>query len=341
MIDLHHSMPALSILVPVCNVETYLAQCLDSILAQSFDDFEIICIDDGSTDNSPAILDDYAHRDARVRVVHKKNSGYGHSMNVGLSMATGEFIGIVESDDFIAPHMYEVLIDAIRLLQVPYVRCLWFDYWSEENMHTSSSCLCTEQKDASKAAPLSCTAIFHEHAGIWAGIYNRAWLEKNDIRFLETPGASYQDSSFFFKVLAQCGEMGFVPHPLLYYRQSNPNASMKSRQKAFCAFDEIEEMERYCAARLPENEEVRNVLFHRAFALFHWTLYLVSRECKIPVLKRAKPVLLRLWENAPSPKRDQPLRELPLAQAMMHSPTLFLWRYYSGKIRERIFRRCS
>lgn len=331
-------MPVLSIIVPVCNVEQYLVQCLDSLLNQSFRDFEVICIDDGSTDGSPAILDAYAQRDARVRVVHKKNSGYGHSMNIGLSMATGEFVGIVESDDFIAPDMYEVLLEAINRLQVPYVRCLWFDYWDDGNMHPSSSCLCGEQTEEHKASPLACTEIFHEHAAIWAGIYKRSWLENHDIRFLETPGASYQDSSFFFKVLAQCGEMGFVRRPLLYYRQSNPNASMKSRQKAFCAFDEVEEMERYCAARLPENGEAHDVLFRRAFAFFHWTFYRVSREWKLPVLRRARPVLRRLREQAPHAGQDMPLRELLLAQAMMHSPAVFLWRYYTGKVKERIFR---
>lgn len=146
-------MPVLSIIVPICNVEQYLVQCLDSLLNQSFRDFEVICIDDGSTDGSPAILDAYAQRDARVRVVHKKNSGYGHSMNIGLSMATGEFVGIVESDDFVAPDMYEVLIEAINRLQVPYVRCLWFDYWDDGNMHPSSSCLCGEQTEEHKASP--------------------------------------------------------------------------------------------------------------------------------------------------------------------------------------------
>ena len=337
MIDLPHSMPALSILVPVCNVETYLPQCLDSILAQAFRDFEVICIDDGSSDNSPAILDNYARRDPRIRVVHKKNSGYGHSMNVGLSMATGEFIGIVESDDFITPDMYEILINTIRRLQVPYVRCLWFDYWSEENMHPSSSCLCTGQKDASKASPLACTAIFHEHAGIWAGIYTRAWLEKNDIRFLETPGASYQDSSFFFKVLAQCGEMGFVPRPLLYYRQSNPNASMKSRQKAFCAFDEITEMRRYAQHHLAGNMQLNDILFHRAFSFFLWTFYRVSRTWKRQVLTRASQEMRDMWSRINKPEREMSKNDLKLAKAWVKSPMIFLCKYYWWRVCERLF----
>lgn len=329
-------MPVLSIIVPVCNVEQYLVQCLDSLLNQSFRDFEIICIDDGSTDGSPAILDAYAQRDARVRVVHKKNSGYGHSMNIGLSMATGEFVGIVESDDFVAPDMYEVLIEAINRLQVPYVRCLWFDYWDDGNMHPSSSCLCGEQTEEHKASPLACTEIFHEHAAIWAGIYKRSWLEENDIRFLETPGASYQDSSFFFKVLAQCGEMGFVRRPLLYYRQSNPNASMKSRQKAFCAFDEIAEMRRYTEHYLPQNKQLNDILFNRAFSFYLWTFYRVARTWKKSVLARASVELNDMWHHTSQPEREMSKNDLKLAQALLKSPMLFQIKYYWWRIRERL-----
>ncbi|MFD1244677.1 glycosyltransferase family 2 protein [Paralysiella testudinis] len=91
---------AISILVPVFNVEKYLRQCLDSIQSQTFKNFEVICINDGSTDTSLAILEDYAQQDTRFRIINKPNSGYGHSMNIGLGQCNGEYIGIVESDDY-------------------------------------------------------------------------------------------------------------------------------------------------------------------------------------------------------------------------------------------------
>ena len=89
-----NSQPIVSLLIPVYNVEKYLAECLDSALAQTLSDIEIICIDDGSTDASGAMLDEYAKKDQRVKVIHKQNSGYGASMNRGLDAATGEFVGI-------------------------------------------------------------------------------------------------------------------------------------------------------------------------------------------------------------------------------------------------------
>ena len=82
-------MPKISIIVPVCNVEKYLSKCLDSIVNQTLKEIEIICIDDGSTDDSGAILDSYSQKDSRIKVIHKKNSGYGNSMNVGMDCAEG------------------------------------------------------------------------------------------------------------------------------------------------------------------------------------------------------------------------------------------------------------
>ena len=98
-----------SVLVPICNVEKYLRECLDSLIHQTMRELQIICIDDGSTDSSPAIIEEYRQRDPRIEVITKPNSGYGDSMNKGLERARGEYIGIVESDDFAELEMFEKL----------------------------------------------------------------------------------------------------------------------------------------------------------------------------------------------------------------------------------------
>lgn len=93
--------PIVSIVIPVCNVEKYLRECLDSVINQTMTELEIICVDDGSNDNSLSILKEYENKDNRIIVISKENSGYGNTMNVGMDKATGEYIGIVESDDYI------------------------------------------------------------------------------------------------------------------------------------------------------------------------------------------------------------------------------------------------
>ena len=123
-------MTEISILVPVYNVEKYLRACLDSILTQTFSNFEVICVDDGSSDKSGYILDEYARKDARIKVKHKENSGYGQTMNIAVSMASGKYIGIVESDDTIEKDMYQTLYDCITKYDLDFVKTDHYAIWN-------------------------------------------------------------------------------------------------------------------------------------------------------------------------------------------------------------------
>ena len=104
--------PMVSLLIPIYNVERYLEECLDSAVNQTLKDIEIICINDGSTDSSPDIIRRYMANDGRVRMIDKANSGYGSSMNMGLDAATGKYIGILESDDYLELDALEVMVAA-------------------------------------------------------------------------------------------------------------------------------------------------------------------------------------------------------------------------------------
>ncbi len=106
--------PLISIIVPVYQVEKYLEKCINSIIAQTYKNLEIILVDDGSTDNCPAICDRFQSVDTRIKVIHQANGGLSHARNVGMEMATGDFIGFVDSDDWIEPNMYEVLMSALQ-----------------------------------------------------------------------------------------------------------------------------------------------------------------------------------------------------------------------------------
>ena len=102
-------MPKISVIVPVYNTEQYLAECLDSVLAQTFQDIEIICVNDGSPDNSAAILSEYAKKDPRIKVITQENKGLSAARNAGLAMAQGEWIYLIDSDDMLPSYALEVL----------------------------------------------------------------------------------------------------------------------------------------------------------------------------------------------------------------------------------------
>ncbi len=109
------SAPLISVIVPVYNVERYLNKCIDSIVSQTYKNLEIILVDDGSSDNCPAICDEWAEKDSRIKVIHKENGGVSSARNTGIELAAGEYLGFVDSDDYIDSDMYTVLYHQIKL----------------------------------------------------------------------------------------------------------------------------------------------------------------------------------------------------------------------------------
>ena len=120
-------MPKVSVIVPIYGVENYLRECVDSILNQTLKDIEIILIDDGGKDNCPQIIDEYAQKDERIVAIHKPNGGYGQTCNVGLERATGEYVAIVEPDDYIDSKMYEDLYNIATKYNSDIVKSCFYD----------------------------------------------------------------------------------------------------------------------------------------------------------------------------------------------------------------------
>ena len=133
--------PTLDIILPVYNTERYLDQCIESIVNQQFNDWHLIVMDDGSTDSSPEICDRWAQRDKRITVVHKQNSGLSDTRNTAIDMSTAEYIGFVDSDDWIEPDMYSFLMDNIQKHDADIAVCNHFfeyktDRHCDQTFHT-------------------------------------------------------------------------------------------------------------------------------------------------------------------------------------------------------------
>ena len=165
-------------------------ECLESLINQTLRDIEIICINDGSTDKSLEIVHEYAKKDKRVKVIDKKNSGYGDSMNRGLEKAKGEYVGIVESDDFIDADAFEVLYGLAKKNNCDVVKSNFYEYYGEEKKDKSTSSLFLKSDLGHVINPRKDSNIFYQPPCIWAAIYRREFLIDNQIRFLPTPGAS-------------------------------------------------------------------------------------------------------------------------------------------------------
>lgn len=237
--------PIVSLLIPIYNVERYLRECLDSAVGQTLRDIEIICINDGSTDSSPDIIREYMARDPRVKMIDKANSGYGDSMNRGLEMARGKYIGILESDDFMQPNALESLVTTADTYKVDIAKANFDLYWSTPEERRQPFEMFKERDCSKTVVPSQSIDAFALKPSIWSAVYRRDFLNDNGIRFLPTPGAAFQDASFTFKVFALAKTAVYLHDSVLSYRQDNEGSSVNSPNKVHCVNDEYTEIHRW------------------------------------------------------------------------------------------------
>lgn len=230
-----------SILIPCYNTENYIEQCINSVINQTLNQIEIICINDGSTDTTLSVLKKYKSIDPRIKIINKKNTGYGDSMNQALDSANGEYVGIVESDDFVEPEMFQTLYEIACQKDVQIARCCYYEYKNGIDIPVINDFI----RKNIVLNPNIETSVFWQAPAIWASIYKREWLNINKIRFLTTPGASYQDTSFAFKAYAYCNRFIMIPNAYLHYRIDNQNNSVSSKNKIYCVCDEWNEIYRF------------------------------------------------------------------------------------------------
>lgn len=222
-------MPRVSIILPIYNTERYLEQCLSSIHEQTLTDIEVICVDDGSTDSSPAIMDRAAALDGRFRVIHKPNGGYGAAVNRGLDAAHGDYIGIVEPDDYVDARMFETLAAAARGAQDPDIvkGCYWRVVDADsEHEHIEPAWYHHAVAHTGRVFTLAEDAefLFH-HPSIWSAIYRRDFLRSRNIRMHEIPGAGWADNPWLIETLAQASSILYVDECLYYYREFSTGSS--------------------------------------------------------------------------------------------------------------------
>lgn len=276
--------PKVSVLVPIYNVEKYLRQCLESIVNQTLEDIEIICLNDGSTDGSLDIIKEFAANDKRIVVVDKENSGYGDSMNQGLKLATGKYIGIVESDDFVDVDAFERLYNYARVYDAEVVRA---NYYFNKASKDKKNYYLDPNETGRVIDPARHTSIFYQAPAIWSAIYKREFLRDNKIEFLPTPGASYQDTGFNFKVWAMAHRVYFTSEAFLHYRIDNEASSINSPGKVLNVCYEYAEIERYLKER-NVLEELQPILQAAKFGAYYWNIYRLKAKFLPEFLQKIK-----------------------------------------------------
>lgn len=229
--------PLLSIIVPVYKVENYLPKCMDSILAQTFTDFELILVDDGSPDNCPALCDAAAEKDARIRVIHQKNGGLSAARNAGLDAARGVWIGFVDSDDYIAPEMYEALYQAVQSTGADLALCDYAEV-DETGAPCQSMHIRLGKKDFTGRELLK-NATDSTIQPAWNKLYRRDVFAQ--LRYPE--GKLNEDLFLIPEICLNTQKAVVVPKALYYYVQRG--GSIMSGNKTLRHFDAAEAAQQY------------------------------------------------------------------------------------------------
>ena len=307
-------MPKVSIIVPAYNAEMYLDECLTSIQNQSLQDIEIICVDDGSTDSTLCIMNRFAEKDSRFRIVHKKNTGYGNSMNVGMDAATGKYIGIVESDDWIPAEMMQVLYECAEMNEVDFVKADFyrFVHQADGKLRTIYNRLTGDTKYYNRIlCPADEIETFRFVMNIWSGIYRTDFIRENDIRFHESPGASFQDNGFWFQTFALARRAYFLNKPLYMNRRDNPLSSVNNKEKVYASCGEYDYIRNWVLKSLAGRKKylylcaegrIRNYLFtiNRIGDSFKEDFYRRFKEDYVKLLEAdeiAETMLPEIWKE--------------------------------------------
>ena len=223
----------ISIIVPIHNVEGYLQASLDSILDSTYDELEVILVDDGSTDGSAEVCDQYALRDSRVRVIHQANAGVSAARNVGLSAAKGDFIGFVDGDDIVHPEMFQVLHDAITsggydisMIEGKIVADKEYEsYVADKNIHRAARSRELSSEDMIKGMFCS-SAEDYQYVVVWNKLYRRELVQ--DVKFRET---SIEDMDWNIRVFKKVSKAMLVEAKMYYWVQRTESITHQRMNK--------------------------------------------------------------------------------------------------------------
>lgn len=234
--------PLVSVIIPVYNVEQYLRQCLDSVVNQTLKDIEIICVNDSSTDNSLAILNEYAARDSRIKVITQPNGGAGAARNNGLSASTGKYLSFLDSDDFFEPDMLELAYEKAEEDKADFVVFQSDQYYTDDDKFVQVAWTLRE-KEIPPYTPFShrqmTDDIFKVFVGwAWDKLYNREFVEQNHLLFQEQRTSN--DMLFVFSAVAIAKRITVVKKVLAHQRRDAKDSLSKTRENSwYCFYDAL------------------------------------------------------------------------------------------------------
>ena len=284
--------PKISVIVPVYNVEKYLPKCLDSILCQTFSNIEIICVNDGSTDNSRKILEEYKNKDSRIIIVDKKNGGLSSARNAGMKVAKGEFFSFIDSDDWIDSSMLEKLYKNITSLDTDISICAVHQFdETNQKIDDSNPYYTLEYFDSSfdnKSFSYKETKPFIMDVCVmaWNKLYRRSLIDKCQAEFPD--GLIFEDGPFFFTIFFKTQKVSIVREFLYYYRVNRTGSIIQKAGKKFLHIIDVAEIMYNKIKDLPDFDDIKYIFFRKKVEDFIYRFEHLNPKYKSAFAKKMK-----------------------------------------------------
>ena len=332
-------MPFISVVIPIYNVESFLEQCLSSITKQSLSSIEVICVDDGSSDGSGSIADTFAARDRRFKVIHKQNAGYGCAVNTGIAQACGEYISIIEPDDYIDIDMLAKLYHAAESNAFPDV--VKSAYWRvcnagtpEETIVAANYYRCVSRVNTPFTLDEDAEFLFH-HPSIWSAIYRREFLDRSGITMPEIPGAGWADNPWLVETLCQAKSIVYIDECLYYYREFNAGSSSMVKDPSII-FNRWIEMDDIVKRLGVTSERILEGHFNRGCAYIQ--MLQLEFNPKDPIVKSGLNEMMQRMDYAAVRTSQKIPVEYKFAYYQQRGPMCYLKHRVSTKLRALLHR---
>ena len=260
-----NNQPKVSVILPSLNVKDYIKQCIESVINQTLKDIEILCVDAGSDDGTLDILKEYAKKDERVRVFFSNKKSYGAQVNQGIRNAKGQYISIIETDDYVKEDMLESLYNLSEYGYIDIIKSTFYHLYEDGGEQrividkVKRNLTYPGTKFIAEKQPL----FLEGHPSIWAAIYKRSFLINNDIKFLEEEGGAWVDNPFFYESALKADGIVYKNVPYYFYRESNQNSSSNNLKDLSIPLKRIKDMFEVLDNLNCNNEKIKESLYRR------------------------------------------------------------------------------
>ncbi len=281
-----------SVIVPVYNVEKYFDECIKSVLEQTYQNLEILIVDDGTKDNCGKKADEYARTDKRIKVFHKENGGLSSARNWGLRHATGDYYCFIDSDDYYEPEFVEKMINAAVKSDADIVFCNFYSCYINKNLPSSRLFML---EDGREFSPEEFLRLFYTYSGAFASAWNKLY-KKEIFKDLEYKNMLCEDAQILLSLVDRCKKLVFISDVLYHYRRRKSSIVNANREEMLlCQIRWLKEhMERLKASKRYNLYNLAQKLYIRKqFEEYHFCNKETRRKTIRPLLKKEMKLFMR------------------------------------------------